>query len=50
MYKGEKSIRANIEDFLCPFTDMYITCAPNESKQHMGTMAIDVRGKEKGVR
>ena len=24
MYKGQKSIRAGIEDFLCPFTDMYI--------------------------
>lgn len=50
MYKGEKSIRAGIEDFMCPFTDMYLTCGPNESKYHMGTMAIDVRGAEPGVR
>lgn len=50
MYKGEKSKRGGIEDFLCPFTDMYITCGPNESSYHMGTMAIDVRGKEPGVR
>ena len=50
MYKGQKSIRAGIEDFLCPFTDMYLTCGPNESKFHMGTMAIDVRGKESGIR
>ena len=50
MYKGEKSNRGGIEDFLCPFTDMYMTCGPNESGYHMGTMAIDVRGKEAGVR
>lgn len=50
MYKGEKSKRAGIEDFMCPFTDMYLTCAANESKYHMGTMAIDVRGAEPGVR
>ena len=50
MYKGQKSVRAGIEDFLCPFTDFYLTCGPNESKYHMGTMAIDVRGKEPGVR
>lgn len=50
MYKGEKSIRAGIEDFMCPFTDMYLTCGPNESSYHMGTMAIDVRGKEPGIR
>ena len=50
MYKGEKSVRAGIEDFMCPFTDMYLTCGPNESSYHMGTMAIDVRGKEPGIR
>ena len=50
MYKGQKSVRNGIEDFMCPFTDFYLTCGPNESKAHMGTMAIDVRGKEKGVR
>lgn len=50
MYKGEKSIRAGIEDFMCPFTDMYLTCGSNESNYHMGTMAIDVRGAEPGVR
>lgn len=50
MYKGQKSVRAGIEDFMCPFTDMYLTCGPNESKFHMGTMAIDVRGKESGIR
>lgn len=50
MYKGQKSIRGGIEDFMCPFTDMYMTCGPNESKFHMGTMAIDARGLEPGVR
>ena len=50
MYKGQKSVRNGIEDFLCPFTDFYLTCGPNESKYHMGIMAIDVRGKETGVR
>ena len=50
MYKGQKCVRGGIEDFLCPFTDFYLTCGPNESTPHMGTMAIDVRGKDKGVR
>ena len=50
MYKGMKSKRAGIEDFMCPFTDFYLTCGPNESKFHMGTMAIDVRGLEPGIR
>lgn len=50
MYKGQKSVRNGIEDFMCPFTDFYLTCGPNESKFHMGTMAIDVRGKEPGIR
>lgn len=50
MYKGQKSIRGGIEDFLCPFTDFYLTCGPNESQEHMGTKAIDVRGAEAGVR
>ena len=50
MIKGQKSIRDNIEDFLCPFTDMYITQAPNNSYSHKGTMAVDVRGKKLGTR
>ena len=50
MYKGQKSIRGGIEDFLCPFTDMYMTCGPNESQFHKGTMAIDVRGLTPGIR
>lgn len=50
MLKGQKSVRGGIEDFLCPFTDMYITQAPNGSYTHKGTMAVDVRGIESGVR
>ena len=50
MYRGQKSVRGGIEDFLCPFNNFYLTCGPNESPQHMGTMAIDVRGAERGVR
>lgn len=50
MLKGQTSVRAGIEDFLCPFTDFYLTCGPNESKFHMGIMAIDVRGLNSGVK
>ena len=50
MFKGQRCKRGGIEDFLCPFTDFYLTCGPNESKYHMGTMAIDVRGLEPGIR
>ena len=50
MFKGQKCVRGGVEDFLCPFTDFYLTCGPNESKFHMGTMAIDVRGLEPGIR
>lgn len=50
MIKGQKSVRGGIEDFLCPFTDMFMTCGANESKYHMGTMAVDVRGVIAGVR
>lgn len=50
MYKGEKSIRGGIEDFLCPFTDMYITQGSNGSFSHKGIMANDIRGKVSGIR
>ena len=39
-----------LEYFMCPFTDFVLTCGPNESKFHMGTEAIDVRGAEVGVK
>ena len=49
MYKGQKSIRGGIQDFLCPFTDMYITQGSNMGT-HRGTMANDVRGAYAGTR
>lgn len=50
MIKGQKSVRGGIEDFLCPFTDMYITQGSNSSYSHKGIMANDVRGSQSGVR
>ena len=50
MYKGQKSVRGGVEDFLCPFTDMYITQGSNGGYSHQGIMANDVRGVEEGVR
>ena len=49
MYKGQKSIRGGIEDFLCPFTDMFITQGSHQYPTHMGIMANDVRGLQPGV-
>lgn len=50
MKKGQKSVRGGIEDFLCPFTDMYITQGAGGSYSHKGTMSNDVRGLQSGVR
>lgn len=50
MIKGQKSIRNGIEDFLCPFTDMYITQGSGGNFSHKGIMANDVRGKQSGIR
>lgn len=50
MYKGQKSVRGGIEDFLCPFTDMYITQGSLGSFSHQGIYANDVRGKVAGIR
>jgi hypothetical protein len=49
MRKGQTSRRGGIQDFLCPFTDMYITQGSNMGT-HRGTMANDVRGAYAGVR
>lgn len=49
MKKGMKSRRGNIEDFLCPFTDLYITQGSNMGT-HRGTGANDVRGAYAGVK
>lgn len=50
MLKGQKSVRNGIEDFLCPFTDMYISQGSNGKYSHRGIMANDVRGKSAGIR
>ena len=49
MKANQKSVRGGVEDFLCPFTDMYITQGSNGGYSHQGIMANDVRGKEAGV-
>lgn len=50
MHKNQKSVRNGIEDFLCPFTDMYITQGSNSNFTHRGIMANDVRGSINGVK
>lgn len=50
MIKGQKSVRGGIEDFLCPFTDVFITQGPNENYSHKGIMAWDVRGAKAGIK
>ena len=50
MQRFQTSRRGGIQDFLCPFTDMYITQGSNNKPSHMGIMANDVRGIEKGKR
>lgn len=50
MQKGQKSVRGGIQDFLCPFTDMYITQGSNSPFSHRGIMANDVRGRIAGIR
>lgn len=50
MIKGEKSSTNGIENFLCPFTDMYISQDSNGEYSHKGIMANDVRGCTSGVR
>ena len=50
MIKGQKSVRGGIEDFLCPFTDMYITQGSMTNGSHKGIYANDVRGIQPGVR
>lgn len=50
MKKFQTSRRGGIQDFLCPFTDMYITQGSNGAYSHKGTMANDVRGANAGIR
>ena len=49
MYKGQESIRGGVQDFLAPFTDIYITQGSNMGT-HRGTGANDVRGAYAGIR
>ena len=50
MKKFQTSRRGGIQDFLCPFTDMFITQGANGVYSHKGTMANDVRGLQAGIR
>lgn len=50
MVKGQISVIEGIENFLCPFTDMYISQGSNGKYSHKGTMANDVRGKVAGIK
>lgn len=47
--KNETSVTNGIENFLCPFTDLYITQGAGEGT-HKGTFAVDVRGAKSGVK
>lgn len=46
MIKGQTSVRAGIEDLLCPFTYVTITQGMNGQYSHQGTMANDVGHKD----
>lgn len=50
MRAGQTSWHEGVQNFLCPFTDMYITQGSGGSYSHKGIMANDVRGLEAGVR
>lgn len=50
MFKGQKSKKDGLENFLCPFTDMYISQGSNGSYSHKGIKAHDIRGKISGIR
>lgn len=50
MRKNDTSVINGIQNFLCPFEDMYITQGADGELSHKGTKANDVRGKEVGKR
>lgn len=50
MLKGDTSIRQNIQDILCPFTDWYCTQGANSLFSHRGSEANDIRGLKVGVK
>ena len=50
MKKGQKSSNGGFENFLCPFTDMYISQGSGGAYSHKGIFANDVRGIISGIR
>lgn len=50
MRKGQKSSSGGVENFLCPFTDMYISQGSGGAYSHKGILANDVRGAVAGVK
>lgn len=50
MKTGQKSKRNNVEDLLCPYTDLRITQGSHDTYSHAGSTAIDVIGIESGVK
>lgn len=49
MLKNQTSKIDDVENMLCPFTDLYITQGSGEGT-HKGTMAVDVRGIESNIK
>lgn len=49
MKANQTSVRAGVQDLLCPFDKMFITQGANVGS-HKGTEAIDVRGEVRGVK
>lgn len=50
MFKGQTSVRNGIQDFLCPFTTLYVTQWSNGEYSHKGTCAMDFQGSVAGAR
>lgn len=50
MFKGQTSLRKNIEDVLCPFTEWYCTQGAYGKFSHKGSEANDIRGEFSGIR
>ena len=50
MLKNQKSVRNNIQDILCPFTDWYCTQGAHNSYSHAGSEANDIRGIRSGIK
>lgn len=50
MKKGQKSVMANYQNILCPFTYMYVTQNANGNFSHQKSTALDIRGEKVGVK